>query len=164
MVLPRSRRTDHLVLEIRGQRETNTSRRHPLDPLPDRLTGHAVPRTDLPQHRRRCLPQSSPIQHRLGPPLERPENTPDELRDNLQERLPGNGAASRVTATPSPAAVSGARLLRMRRVCMTIAGPNERDQPLGSGDEVVNQMPPSGSTDRQVQYARPAGPSPMWTT
>ena len=45
--------------------------------------------------------------------------------------LPGNGAASRVTATPSPAAVSGARLRRMRRVCMTIAGPNERDQPLG---------------------------------
>ncbi len=67
--------------------ETNTSRRHPLDPLPDRLTGHAVPRTDLPQHRRRCLPQSSPVQHRLGPSLERPENTPDELRHNLRHGL-----------------------------------------------------------------------------
>ena len=117
--------------EIRGQWETNTSRRHPLDPLPDRLTGHAIPRTDLPQHRRRCLPQSSPVQHRLGRPLQRPENTPDELRDNLRNGLTGNGAASRVTATPTPAAVSGGRLLRMRRVCMTIAGPNERDQPLG---------------------------------
>ena len=108
------------MLEIRGQWETNTSRRHPLDPLPDRLTGHAVPRCPNPAQSNTDLAA-----------LERPENTPDELRDNLQERLPGNGAASRVTATPSPAAVSGARLLRMRRVCMTIAGPNERDQPLG---------------------------------
>ena len=88
------------MLEIRGQWEANTGRRYPLDPLPDRLTGHAVPRTDLPQHRRRCMPQSSPVQHRLGPLFERPENTPDELRDNLRNGLTGNnGAASRATAT-----------------------------------------------------------------
>jgi hypothetical protein len=67
----------------------------------------------------------------LARPLRGPRTRQMSCETTSGTVLPGNGAASRVTATPSPAAVSGARLLRMRRVCMTIAGPNERDQPLG---------------------------------
>ncbi len=39
---------------------------------------------------------------------------------------------------------------------MTIAGPNERDQPLGSGDEVVNPDAPIGQ-HRPPSAVRPPG-------
>ncbi|HEY5149518.1 MAG TPA: NAD(P)H-dependent oxidoreductase [Mycobacterium sp.] len=56
-----------------------------------------------PAHRSPAAPpggapaQSSPVQHRLGPHLERPENTPDELRDNLR-----NGHSPHASSPPHP--------------------------------------------------------------
>ena len=131
-------------------------------PLPVGSAARQPHRTRRTAHRSPAAPPAvpapiRPVQHRLGPPLERPENTPDELRDNLRTRScpatvprpasPPHHTGCGFRCSPASHAESVHDYRRTQRA---------RSAPRFQVTKPSTQMPPSGSTG-PPSAVRPSG-------